>query len=494
MVDQAAEVVLGIDVGTQGARVLAVDVQGQVLVSAQASFDLAAFTPGAQLLPAGWFEQHPRAWWRAVCDCLQQVMNQLPPGTAVVGVSVDSTSGTVLPVDEHGEPLHPALMYNDQRSEPQVAAVQAAAQVAQQRFGYSFGSSYALPKILWIKQARPEVYARTRRFLHAADFIVGRLTGEYAFSDTSNALKTGYDLVDMRWPDFIERDLGIAHDVLPTVVLPGQPVGRVWGGAAEVTGLPPGVLVLAGATDGTAAQIASGATRLGEWNSTLGTTLVLKGVSSSLLPDPQGRVYFHRHPAGWWMPGGASNTGTDWILKEYPGADLDELNRQAAMLVPTSLVRYPLTKRGERFPFLNKQIEGFTLGEPGNPLERFAAGMEGVAFLERLAFDILRSIGLEVGEQVRITGGGAKSRLWSSIRASVLNKSMVKPAVTETAFGAAVLAASGCWYNSLVEAAAAMVRTVEIFEPQLAWQPVYEDHYLRFMTELRARGCLGDEI
>jgi len=492
MADPAAgEVVLGIDVGTQGARVLAVGPGGQVAASAQVSFDLRTFQPGAQILPPGWFEQHPRSWWEAVTGCLRQVMAALPAGTHVAGISVDSTSGTILPVDASGEPLHPALMYNDQRSEGQARAVQAAAQDHQQRFGYVFGSSYALPKIVWFQQVRPEVYARARAFIHAADFIAGRLTGEYFVSDTSNALKTGYDLLDLRWPDFIERDLGIRRDLLPDVVLPGQGLGRVTPAAARETGLPEGTVVLAGATDGTAAQIASGAAQVGEWNTTLGTTLVMKGVSRQLKPDPLGRVYFHRHPEGWWMPGGASNTGADWILKDHPGANLDELNERAAPLAPTGLVRYPLLKNGERFPFASAAARGFVLGRPSSELEMFVAGLEGVALLERLAFETLAQIGLEVGSQVFITGGGAKSRLWSRIRASALHKSLVKPAVTETAFGAAVLAASGCWYSTLSEAAARMVRAAETIDPEPSWQAPYEDRYHRFVEELKTRGYLA---
>ena len=484
----AEAVVFGVDVGTQGVRVLAVDRQGQVLASAQTAFDLAAFKPGAHPLPTGWFEQHPRAWWESVAGCLREAMAQLPPATGVAGISVDSTSGTILPVDANGEPLHPALMYNDQRSESQVALVKAAAQDHQARFGYVFGSSYALPKIAWFRQFEPDIFSRTRWFLHAADFINGRLSGEYGRSDTSNALKTGYDLLDLRWPDFIENDLGIPLKLLPEVVLPGQEIGRVSARASEETGLPRGVPVLAGMTDGTAAQIASGAAQPGEWNTTLGTTMVLKGVSRQLRIDPLGRVYSHRHPEGWWMPGGASNTGADWIMKDHTGANLDEVNRQAEALVPTSLLRYPLTKRGERFPFLYPEAQGFLVGEVRSPLERYACGLEGVAMLERLAFETLEQIGFEVGERVYITGGGSKSRLWSRIRASVLGKRMVKPAVTDTAFGAAVLAAAATWYGGLGSAASSMVRVAETIDPEPAWREAYAERYAAFHQALEQRG------
>jgi xylulokinase len=476
-------VVLGIDLGTQGVRVLAVDPQGAVLASTQQTFQVA--TPN---LPPGWLEQSPQDWWRTVCACLRDLTTRLPAGMHIAGISVDSTSGTILPVDAQGAPLHPAVMYNDQRSEPQVAAVRIAGAAHQARLGYVFGSSFALPKIRWFQQERPAIFAQTRRFLHAADWIAGCLTGEFRCSDTSNALKTGYDLLDLRWPDFIARDLGIPLGLLPEVVLPGESTGHVSPQAASETGLPAGVLVLAGATDGTAAQIASGAVSPGDWNSTLGTTLVLKGISRRLALDPQGRIYSHRHPDGGWMPGGASNTGSEWITVDHPSADPADLDRQAAGCIPTRLVRFPLCKRGERFPFVDKDAAGFLLGQPQDEAARYAAGLEGLAYLERLAYQTLAEIGLEVGERIYVTGGGSHSRLWSRVRASVLEKELAQPAVPETAMGAAMLGASHVWFSSVGEAAASMVKVAQVVEPEPAWLSRYEEGYAAFLGELRRRG------
>ncbi|MBE0699826.1 MAG: carbohydrate kinase, partial [Anaerolineaceae bacterium] len=248
----------------------------------------------------------------------------------------------------------------------------------------------------------------------------------------------------------------------------------------------------AGATDGTAAQLASGASQPGDWNSTLGTTLVFKGISREMRLDPQGRIYFHRHPEGWWMPGGASNTGTDWIGQDHPGADLDDLGRQAAAYVPTHLLRYPLMKKGERFPFIHLEAVGFLIGDSSAPVERYAAGLEGLAMVERLAYDTLQSIGLEVSDSVFITGGGTRSPVWSRIRASVLNKTLLQPAVTETAFGAAVLAASGCWFAAASQAAAAMVQISGTINPDISLAPIYQQKYSQFISEMEKRGYLKD--
>ncbi|RPJ50595.1 MAG: hypothetical protein EHM21_04660 [Chloroflexi bacterium] len=482
------EAVIGIDLGTQGARILAVSPGGQVLASVHQPLP-----PAARDLPPGWFEQAPEDWWRVTRSALRELAGKLPEGTRIAGICVDSTSGTVLPIDAAGNPLHPALMYNDQRSEGQVAVVQAAGSAHQKKLGYQFGSSYALPKILWFQQERPELFVRARRFLHAADWLAGCLTGDFRTSDTSNALKTGYDLIDLCWPAFIEQVLHIPIDLLPSVGLPGAQVGMICSTVAEETGLPAGIPVFAGATDGTAAQIASGAARPGEWNSTLGTTLVFKGIAKEMMLDPQGRVYFHRHPEGWWMPGGASNTGSEWMLKDHPGEDPAELDRRAAGLLPTRLVRYPLVKRGERFPFVHNEAEGFMLGEPTSRIERYAAGLEGLAFLERLAYETLAGMGLEVGESVFITGGGSHSPVWSQVRAAVLGKTLVQPAVTDTAFGAAVIAASGAWFGSISQAARGMVRIARTIRPDPAWQNVYAGRYAAFVRELYRRGYIEEK-
>jgi sugar (pentulose or hexulose) kinase len=483
------EVVIGVDLGTQGARVFAVQPDGMVAAQASAQLQLAS-----QSLPAGWIEQDAEAWWLAVCACLRQVTASLPAGVRVAGISVDSTSGTIVPVDGQGQPLCAALMYNDQRSEGQVVAVQRAGAELQTRLGYAFGSSFGLPKITWFQQARPQIFAQARWFLHAADFIAGRLSGEMGVSDSSNALKTGYDLLALAWPAFIESELGIPLERLPRVVLPGQALGAVCAQASQQTGLCAGVAIYAGATDGTAAQFASGAAQPGDWNSTLGTTLVLKGIARELHPDPRGVIYSHRHPEGFWLPGGASNTGSDWVSRDHAGQAIEELDRQAEGVFPSALVRYPLAKQGERFPFLHAGAQGFTLGPAHTAIEGYAAGIEGMALVERLSYAVLQSLGLEVGERVYITGGGTRSPLWTRIRASVLGKTLVQPEVTETAFGTALLAAAGCWYGNLSQASAAMVKIRQSVEPEAGLQARYDEKYQAFLAGLCQRGYIQSDV
>ncbi len=501
------DVVIGIDLGTQGVRALAVTARGEIVASSQEKL-----FPDAPNLPAGWAEQNALEWWRATALCLRHLTKSLsevasPSGAHIAGIAIDSTSGTVLPIDDTGQPLHPALMYNDARSEPYVSLVRAAAQEQEKRLGYAFNASFALPKIIWFIHERSDVRARARRFVHATDFLTGRLTGDYGVTDYSDALKTGFDLLAGKWPQFIENELGVSLDHLPRVVAPGELLGAVSQVGANETGLPTGTPVYGGATDGTAAQIASGAVEPGAWNSSLGTTLVVKGITSQLLLDPQQRIYSHRHPEGWWMPGGASNTGSEWIIREFAGRNLNQLDTQAEHVLPTAIVRYPLARLGERFPFLCPRAEGFIVDHRNSQtsitrveavgasdaadIMLYAAGMEGTALLERLSYEMLAQIGASVGNVIHVTGGGSNSRVWLRIRASVLGRELVRPVSSETAMGAALLAATGAWYSKLSEAARMMVREDIRVPPDPTWSAAYDEKYAVFYGQLVQRGYLA---
>lgn len=482
--------VLGIDVGTQGARVVACDPQGRVQAQAVEPFDL-KITPE---LPPRWAEQEPERWWAAVAMCLSQVvtiLRQQGYGTeAIQALAVTSTSGTILPVTAQGQPMRPALMYNDSRAQAEAEEVQAAGSSLAEALGYRFNASYALAKILWLRRHEPQLFETAHRFIHAADFIVGRLTGEYGVTNFSDALKTGYDLHHNDWPEFIERDLGIPRPQLPAVVRPGTIIAQTSAACQEATGLPAGLPVMAGMTDGCTSQISTGAVAPGDWNSTLGTTLVIKGVTEQLLLDPQGRIYSHHHPDGYWLPGGASNTGGEAMALRFPQEKWTDFNAQALKLAPTGIIIYPLARLGERFPFARATAEGFVIGQPENEASNYTAHLEGVGYVERLAYEVLEGIGAQVSETIYSAGGATRSRAWSQIRADILGRMLVRPEVTGGAMGAAIIAAAGSWYGGLIPAARAMVRLAERVEPRLAQRAAYEVYYQKFKEACRERGYI----
>jgi len=485
------EYVLGIDVGTQGARVLVCDPRGAVAARADHPFDLEA-VPG---LPAGWAEQNPADWWQATTLCLRRAVQGLRDRglspEAIAGISLTSTSGTVCLADEQGRALGTALMYSDRRAGAEAEEANTAGSALIAKLGYRFSASFSLPKLLWLARHDPARFAAARYLLSPADYIVGCLTGEWGVSDYTNVLKTGYDLVAGAWPAFIEDALGLPRQRLPRVVAPGTPVGALSDAVAAATGLAAGTPVLAGMTDGCASQVSTGAVAPGQWNSTLGTTLVLKGVSRELLRDPLGRIYCHRHPDGHWLPGGASNTGGECLARHFAAEEFAQLDTQALQHSPTDVIIYPLEKPGERFPFVNPAAQGFRLGEPSSKAELFAAYLEGVGYVERLAYDTLESLGAELGPEVHVAGGATKSAPWVQIRADILGKTLLAPQDSGGAMGAAVIAAGGTLYRGIVPAARAMVRLAAEVRPRPELAAAYDDRYQRFRAACRARGYIA---
>lgn len=478
---------LGIDVGTQAAKAILATANGKVVAEGRCPIQTLPVE-----LPPGWAVQEAESWWHAAKEAVRLALGNLPKAGKsprdIEAIAIDSTSGTFLPLDQVSRPLIPALMYNDLRAGDEAQKVNAAAGDFLAKLGYSFNASFSLPKILWIKQNQPYVFDNAWKFLHAADYLLGKLTGDFAVSDTSNALKSGYDLVDLRWPDFIENELAIPLDKLPRVLTPGEVVGKVSKQAAEQTGLVADTTVVAGCSDGTAALIASGASHVGTANSNLGTTLVIRAVSKDIVHDPKGRLYCHRHPDGYWLPGGASNTGCEGVDRRFLPANRQRLQEALPAVTPTNLIVYPLARKGERLPFNDPEAEGFVSGAPESEEALYAAHLEGVAFLERWTYELLHALGSEPPQAVYVTGGGAESHGWLKIRATVLSKLLLKPRVSESAFGSAILAASRTAYRSLSEACQAMVSIDKEVEPDPANLESYANRYAAFRAEMKRRG------
>lgn len=482
---------LGIDVGTQGARVIAAETDGFVAASASASYQHAE-VPG---LIQGWFEQRPEAWWRAVTACLREVALQLSrTGRSTAdfrAIAVDSTSGTVVLADSCGRALRPAVMYNDNRANAEdVEAANAAAGDFLDKVGFRFNASFALPRLIWLRTHEPKAWHRTRKILHAADYIVARLTGEVGVTDPCCALKTGFDIVDWRWPTFLTEKLGFSEALFPRVVESGQPLGDVNAEAAEETGLTEGTIVVGGMTDGCADQIASGARSVGDWNTVIGSTLVLKGLTRYKLRDPLGRVYSHRHPMGLWMPGGASNTGCRVLDRCFPDAVRAGLDRLALTLSPTGAACYPLDCCGERFPLNLPEMTGFTEGPTMTTETLYAAHLEGIACIERLAYDTITELGAKVGHRIYTTGGGSHSEYWMQIRADILGKELARAVRPGAAMGSAIIAASRTLFPNVEQAAHVMTRIDILVEPRRTHRDAYAHLYDGFQTALRKRGIL----
>jgi sugar (pentulose or hexulose) kinase len=356
------------------------------------------------------------------------------------------------------------------------------------KLGYRFDATFALPKILWLARHEPETSKKIRCIAHAADYIVGKLTGLFCATDQNNALQYGFDLLDFLWPTFIESSLGIDRRWLPWVMRSGETIYHIAEHCAEETGLAETTRIVVGMTRAAANQIASGARYLGDWNTLLGTPLVFKGLTKQLLIDPHGRVFSHQHPLGYWMPNGASNVSARVIDERFPNVNKGNFSRSALSLTPTSLLVYPFTTKGEGFPFNNSSAESFIEGQAQSEQELYAAHLEGLAYIERLIYGMLSSLGAEIRERIYTTGNGAENLEWMQIRADVLGMECARAANASAAMGSAIVAASLTIFNNIKEASAQMIRLDRVISPRTHMVLHYSDLYAGFLDACRRHG------
>lgn len=468
-------IVLGIDLATANARIVAVGLE-----SGTALFEAATPLAAPTAPHPGWSEQ-AASYAAAAATLIGQATRGL--GAAAAGIralSVTGTSGTVVPCDGAGSPVGPALMYNDQR----------AADEARTLAGHAAnGPSGALARIGWLQRHAP-----AERYLSTPDAVHAALAGHVLAGDTSHWLKAAIDVEQGAWDRALLEALHIPVSAMADLVQPGTRIGEVHAAVAADLGLPAGVLIIAGMTDGCTAQIGAGAVREGDVVGVLGTTLVLKSVASTNITSPDFVVYSHRSPDGHYWPGGASNVGAGALAARY-GSNAEELaagNAEAARHGVARGICYPLFGTGERFPFVSDTAGFFSIGGDGSRADGYRAIMEGTAFVERLGVEALMALGVQP-RRFLATGGGSSSTLWNTIRATVLGHPVHRPDSHNSAFGAALIAAAAFNRETLRAGCDRMVTINDRFDPDPAQAGALEANYQRFIAELTRRGYLPAE-
>lgn len=515
---------IGVDLGTGSVKARLVDTAGTTLARAERPLTDRRPT-GAGRRDAGRHEQSPSEWVEAAFAVIADVAGAGVPEA----IAVCSTSGTIAVLGSGGVPIGPGLMYDDARAADLAGEVAAADAEYWRRLGYLPQGTWALPKIVWLH--REGLLPRGSTVAHQADVVTGALCGAPAGTDTSHSLKSGYDLRRGRWPDELLRRLGLDPSVFPDVHDPGERVGGVDGQVARRLGLPAGIPVVAGMTDGCASVLGSGAMTAGDGHSELGTTLVVKRVTGFPVSDPARGVYSHRAPEpGTWLPGGASNIGAGAFPAVLPGADLAALD---AAFDPESepVLCYPLTTTGERFPVADPAARGF-LQTGGREFEFTPDGLDGVddrtvyagilygvAFAERLAFEILAGCndrgsgagrsgdvrvgagaeaGAEVGAEAGMpagglhttSGGGTRSASWTRLRADVLDRPLTVPRDADAALGMAALAARSSGRSAVLTQSGG-TPPGRVFTPSVRRRERIDDAYRRWLQVLTDKGWIG---
>ncbi|MBZ9680090.1 MULTISPECIES: FGGY-family carbohydrate kinase [unclassified Mesorhizobium] len=413
--------VVGIDIGTSGAR--AVAMRQDFSIAAQSAVPLDRFGPNPR---------DPRTWWQAVQAALAGLLSSIDRAT-VRAIAVDGTSGTLLPVDTDGRPLAEPLMYNDKVDDGDILAI-----VAREapETSAAHGPTSGLAKALRF-QRLPGMAA----VLHQADWIAGNLSGRFDVSDENNALKTGYDVEARRWPDWIAAT-GMRMNLLPDVVEPGEVSGTLTTAAAALFGLPRDVVVVAGTTDGCASFLATGAAAAGDGVTALGSSLTIKILSDRPISAPRFGIYSHRL-GDTWLAGGASNSGGKVLARHFPLARIIELSAMIDPATETGLDYYPLATSGERFPIADPALPPRLVPRPADDADYLKAMFEGMAAIEALGYRRLGELGAPALTSVRSVGGGAANPAWSAIRQRKLGVAFMPALSDEAAAGAARLALKG---------------------------------------------------
>ncbi|MBX3604788.1 MAG: FGGY-family carbohydrate kinase [Piscinibacter sp.] len=417
-----ASLVLGIDVGTSGVRCVALDAAEQVQAR------------GACALPAPRVEgprvtQAPGCWWEAVDGAVVQALSGLARDQ-VAAIAVDATSGTLLLADADGTPLGDASMYNDASAAAEaqlIAAVAAPDSPAR-------GGTSPLARLLQAQQRWP----LARHALHQADWIAGRLCGRFGVSDENNVLKLGYDLPARAWPAWFDA-IGVRRTLLPQVVPPGTPLGPLGADLARRWGLRAGVRIVAGTTDGVAAFLATGAGEPGDAVSSLGSTLVVKVLAERPIASPAHGVYSHRL-GKLWLPGGASNAGGAALRSFFDLPRIVVLSARLDPERPTGLDYYPLPSPGERFPIADATLAPRVAPRPSDDARFLQGLLEGLAAIERQAYERLAELGAPWPHRLFSVGGGTHNPAWMRLRERALGVPFATARHADAACGAARLA------------------------------------------------------
>ncbi|HIQ14309.1 MAG TPA: carbohydrate kinase, partial [Leucothrix sp.] len=435
----------GIDLGTSGCRLMVIDADKRVHSSAVVAYD----DPD---------KQTPELWW----DSVAQLLGDLPRTIKknLQSIAVDGTSGTILIVDDNGEPLTQVLMYNDLRATDEAEIIK---QVLPKENGGQ-GASGSLARLMWLlkndhvkvggcatepKHTPPLLHDDLNIPIHAvhqADYILGKLANNYTFSDENNCLKLGYDVVNQCWQTDELQKLGIDKSLLPNVFPAGTVVAQIDSKQAESLSLSKSLQLVAGTTDSIAAFIATGADKVGEAVTSLGSTLVLKLISDQPIFSPEHGIYSHRLN-NQWLVGGASNSGAKVLQHYFSQTQIDEMTTQLSPDNPTNLDYYPLIKAGERFPVADATKQPKLLPRPESDIEFFQGILEGIATIESQGYGKLVELGAPAVTSVRSVGGGSKNKAWTRLRENRLKVDMLsdkrKPEYTEAAYGSALLALKG---------------------------------------------------
>jgi len=492
---------IGADVGTTGTKTLICDEAGKVLASATVEFPLHSPRPL-------WSEQDPADWWRATSESIRQVIAGAGvSGGEVTGIGLSGQMHGLVMLDEAGEVIRPAILWNDQRTAAECADITDT--IGRERLLELVCNpaltGFTAPKILWVRSNEPANYERCRKMLLPKDYVRFRLSGTFAteVSDASGTLLL--DIRERAWCGEVLERLGIDGALLPECYESSEVSACVRPAVAADLGIPSGTPIVGGGGDQAAGAVGNGIVRSGVISATIGTSGVVFAFSDSVATDPRGRVhtFCHAVPGKWHVMGVMLSAGgsLQWLRDtlgqvecreaEQKGVDPYEiLCDEAARAAPgcEGLLFLPYLT-GERTPHANPNARGAWIGltRRHGKDELIRSVMEGITYGMKDSLEIIREMGIEVGE-VRLSGGGARSGLWRQMQADVYAQPVCTiNAEQGPAYGVALLAGvgTGVW-SSVEEACEACITVTSRLKPARKQRAVYRQFYPVFRKLYRS--------
>ena len=473
---------IGIDLGTSAVKLLLVDEQGRTVKAVTKEYPLSFPKPG-------WSEQNPADWWKAVQHGILELTEHIDK-SEVRGIGCGGQMHGLVVLDEYDAVIRPAILWNDGRTAEETEWLNT--EIGKEKLSELTANiafaGFTAPKLLWLRKNEPENFARIRKIMLPKDYINYRLTGVHAcdYSDASGMLLL--DVQNKCWSQEMLDVCGVSESQMPKLFESFEVIGSIQGFVSGALGLPRDCKVVAGAGDNAAAAIGTGVVGEGGCNISLGTSGTIFISSEKFGVDPNNALHAFAHAdSGWHLMGCMLSAAScnkwfcDEILRttnydaEQVDITIDDLGRNRVFFLPYLM--------GERSPINDTDARACFIGMSMDTsrAELMQAVLEGVAFAVRDSFEVAKSLGLNITHSM-LCGGGAKSPLWRTILANVLNIRLDIPQTEEgPGYGGAMLAMVGCGLFPSVRACSdALVRVTDSVEPTPELATRYEERYQKF--------------
>lgn len=471
---------IGIDLGTSAVKLLLMDEKGQIHKIVSKEYPL--YFPHS-----GWSEQNPEDWYEQTIDGMQELLEGCDR-TKVAGISFGGQMHGLVVLDGEDQVIRPAILWNDGRTVKETDYLNETIgkkNLSRYTANIAF-AGFTAPKLLWMKENEPELFAKIKKIMLPKDYLAYRLSGVPStdYSDASGMLLL--DVKNRCWSREMMDICGISRDQLPDLYESYEAVGTLKPELAEALGLSVEVKIAAGAGDNAAAAVGTGTVGDHRCNISLGTSGTIFISSENFGVDAYNALHSFAHADGHYHLMGCMLSAAScnkWWMDEILSTKDYQKEQEGIKKLGENKVYFLPYLMGERSPHNDPDARGTFIGMTMDTTrsDMTQAVLEGVAFALRDSFEVARSLGLKI-ERTKICGGGAKSALWKKIIANVLN---VKVDVLENeegpAYGGAILAAVACGeFASVTEAAEKLVRVVETVEPDSQLTEKYEEKYKKF--------------